>query len=111
MRICLICLTQLLSGFAVPAAHNSLLPRPQQVEYGSGTVAVRGLSIDFASPPNAEDTFTGEQLASRLSRLVGAKIKIAPEKASGSRIVLNRTREGGGLPADTENPGPESRES
>jgi hypothetical protein len=74
-------------------------------------VAVRGLSIDFASPPNAEDTFTGEQLASRLSRLVGAKIKIAPEKASGSRIVLNRTREGGGLPADTENPGPESRES
>jgi hypothetical protein len=91
--------------------HNALLPRPRQVEYGSGTLALRGLSVCFASPPSAEDRFAAEQLASRLSAIGQTKIDIKKGKPSGRAIVLNRTAEGGALPAEMESTGPESRES
>jgi hypothetical protein len=93
------------------ADHNALLPRPQQVQYGSGTLALRGLSVRFASPPSADDRFAAEQLASRLSAVSQTKVEIAKGKASGRAIVLNRTGEGGALPADNESTGPDSRES
>jgi hypothetical protein len=81
------------------------------VEYGSGTLALRGLSVCFASPPSAEDRFAAEQLASRLSAIGQTKIDIKKGKPSGRAIVLNRTVEAGALPADMESTGPDSRES
>ena len=91
--------------------HNALLPRPRQVEYGSSTLALRGLSVCFASPPSAEDRFAAEQLASRLSAIGQTRIEIRKGKSSGKAIVLNRTEAAGALPADMESTGPESRES
>jgi hypothetical protein len=93
------------------AEHNALLPRPQQVEYGSGTLAVRGLSIRFASPPSGEDLFAAEQLDSRLSAIGQTKVEVKKGKLSSRAIVLNRTGDGGALPLDRESTGPDSRES
>ena len=93
------------------AEHNALLPRPQQVQYGNGTLALQGLSIQFASPPSTEDLFAAEQLASRLSAIGRTKVQVEKAKSSGRAIVLNRTGEGGALPADMESTGPDSREA
>ena len=96
---------------AALADHSALLPRPQQVQYGSGALALRGLSIRFASPPSTEDRFAAEQLASRLSAIGQTRVEIKKGKSSHRSIVLNRTGEGGALPADMESPGPDSREA
>ena len=93
------------------AGHSPLLPWPQQVQYGDGALALRGLSIRFASPPSAEDRFTAEQLASRLAAIAQTKIEVKQGKPSGRAIVLNRTGAGGALPGDNERAGPESREA
>jgi hypothetical protein len=93
------------------ADHNALLPRPQQVHYGSGTLALPVLAIRFASPPSTEDRFAAEQLASRLSAISQTKVEIKQGESSDRAIVLNRAGEGGALPADMESPGPDSRES
>lgn len=93
------------------ADHNGLLPRPQQLQYGSGTLKLQGLSVRFASPPSTEDWFAAEQLASRLSAIGQAKVEIKKGKSSRHAILLNRTGEAGALPADMESPGPDSRES
>ena len=52
MKRLLFCLTMIPVATAL-ADHNALLPRPQQVQYGSGTLAVQGLSVQFASPPSS----------------------------------------------------------
>lgn len=93
------------------AAHSPLLPRPQQVQYDNGTLALRGLSIHFAMAPCAEDRFAAEELASRLSAIGHSQIPIRKGKASGPAIVLNRTAAGGALPGDIEITGPDSREA
>ena len=110
MKRLLFCLAMIPVPTAL-ADHNALLPRPQQVQYGSGTLAVRGLTVQFTSPPSAEDLFAAEQLASRLSSIAQTKTEIEKGKSASRAITLNRTGEGGALPADTENTGPESRES
>src|SRR5258707_15808959 len=110
MKSILICLF-LLPLPAARAEHNALLARPQQVEYGSGALALRGLSLRFTSPPSAEDRFAAEQLAARLSATTQAKVEIRRGKSSDRTIVLNRTEESGALPADNERAGPDSRES
>ena len=107
----LICLAVAVSLAAVSAAHNPLLPRPQQVRYESGTLPVHGLSICFAAPPTAEDRFAAEQLATRLSAIGQKQIPIRKGKRSGSCILLNRTGMGAALPGDKESAGPDSREA
>jgi hypothetical protein len=93
------------------ADHNALLPRPQEVHYGTGSLAVQGLSIRFASSPSAEDQFAAEELATQLSALSQTKVEIKKGQAARGAILLNRTQAGGALPADMESPGPDSRES
>jgi hypothetical protein len=93
------------------ADHNALLPRPQQVQYGSGSLALQGLSVRFATPPSAEDVFAAEQLVSRLSAIGQTKVAIKKGKSRARSILLIRTGEAGALPADMESPGPNSRES
>ncbi len=107
----LICLSVVVSIGAVSAAHSPLLPRPQQVQYESGTLPVRGLSIRFAMTPTAEDRFAAEQLAARLSAIGQTRILVRKGKASRQSILLNRTGAGAGLPGDNESSGPDSREA
>jgi hexosaminidase len=97
-----------IAAFAAPdsaAHHKSLLPRPQQVTYGSGRLALRGLTIRFASAPSPEDRFAARQLASALSIPIGEGA--APAKA----ILLHRTGAVDALPVPGERTGPDSREA
>src|ERR1035437_1757318 len=107
----LICLAVGTSLASSSAAHSPLLPKPQEVQYESGTLPVQGLSIRFAAPPTAEDTFAAEQLATRLSSIGQTQIPIRKTKASGRAILLNRTGTGAALPGDKESTGPDSREA
>jgi hypothetical protein len=93
------------------ATHTPLLPRPQQVQYESGSLPVHGLSIRFATPPSAEDRFAAEQLAGRLSAIGQTQIPTRKTKASAPAILLNRTGTGAILPGDKESAGPDSREA
>jgi hexosaminidase len=107
--------TALLMFFLVPAwgraAHNPLLPRPQQVTYGAGHMAVRGLAIKFASPPSSEDRFTAQELSKWLGSRAGAEIPIREGKGSGPAIILGRTGAVDPLPVPGDRPGPDSREA
>ncbi|HEX5413682.1 MAG TPA: glycoside hydrolase family 20 zincin-like fold domain-containing protein, partial [Terriglobia bacterium] len=93
------------------AAHNPLLPRPQQVTYGAGHLAVRGLSIEFASAPAPEDRFAAEQLSKWLGERAGDEIPIREGKENGPSVVLERTGAVAALPVPGEKPGRDSRES
>ena len=107
--------TALLVFFLSPAwgraAHNPLLPRPQQVSYGSGRLLVRGLAIEFAATPGPEDRFAAEQLSNWLASRAGAEIAIREAKGNGPAIVLERTGAVDALTVPGEKPGPDSRES
>ncbi|HWB87491.1 MAG TPA: family 20 glycosylhydrolase [Bryobacteraceae bacterium] len=94
----------LLLGFPVVlAAHNVLLPQPQQVRYGSGHLPVRGLSVVLASASTPEDAFTVARLSAGLARSGGG--------GGTHTIRLTRTGAVDALPKDNEQPGPGSRES
>src|ERR1035437_261290 len=110
MKRLLFCLT-MIPVTAAMEDHNALLPRPQQLQYGSGTLALRGLTVQFASPPSTEDLFAAEQLASRLSAIRQSKVGGKQREASGTTLELNHTRGRGALPADNESTSPDSRES
>ncbi len=93
------------------AEHNPLLPRPQQVHYGSRRFPVRGLSIHLPANPSAEDKFAAEQLANFLSDRATAPILVSESRASDRMVVLKRTGPVDPLPVPDESPGPESREA
>lgn len=99
----------LVTGFlpAWGAAHNPLLPRPQQIEYGPGTLPLRGLTIRFANPPADEDRFAAEELRS----FVHAPLGVGEASVSEKVILLNRTGAVDALPLTDEPVGPDSRES
>ena len=103
--VCLAC------PIAAIAAHNPLLPRPQQITYGPEHLAVRGLGIEFASSPSPEDSFAAHQLSKWLWSRAGAKIPIRESKGSGPAILLDRTGAVDALPVPGEKPGPDSREA
>ena len=104
MKLIVICLAGLVSITAL-AEHNAILPRPQEVRYGTGSLPVRGLH--FKSAPSTEDRFAAAQLANRLSEIAQTRVG----KASGRAIVLKRTGETDAMPRDNETVGPDSRES
>src|SRR3989441_8199445 len=111
MRISVSLLSMLALAVAARAEHNRLLPRPQQVHYGSRRLPVKGLSIRLASAPSAEDRFAAETLAHFLSGRASAPIPISEDRRSERVITLNRTGAVDPLPVFGESPGPDSREA
>lgn len=102
----------LLIGSAVhAAAHNPLLPRPQSITYGGGSLAVNGLTIRFGSTPSPEDTFAAKQLAERLSAVGQTTVAIEKALTKAHAVLLTRTGDVAALPLADERPGPDSRES
>ncbi|HKT12295.1 MAG TPA: family 20 glycosylhydrolase [Terriglobia bacterium] len=93
------------------AQRNPLLPRPQQVSYGTAHLAVRGLGIEFASAPSPEDRFAAKEISKWLESRAGSEIPIWETRGSGPAIVLDRTGAVDALPMPGEKPGPDSRES
>jgi hexosaminidase len=91
--------------------HNPLLPRPQQVRYGRGQIAVRGLSIRLLGEPSLEDRFAAERLSNCLADLAKEPIPVSEGEASSRAIVLKRTGPVGALALPGEHPGPGSREA
>jgi hypothetical protein len=112
---CLLPSVLVLAWGAAPAAgaaeHNPLLPQPQQVRYGTGSLRLPGLSIRVASEANAEDRFAAEQLAAALSSRAGTSIPLTEKPTPGRSIVLTRTGSGAALPQPDEHAGQDSREA
>jgi hypothetical protein len=92
------------------AGHEPLLPSPQQIEYGSGRLPLRGLSISVSSP-GPEDRFAAQELSSALSRRAGTVIPIAAGNPQGPAITLVRTGAVDALPGPDDHAGADSREA
>ncbi len=95
--------------------HSPLLPRPQQIQYGSGEIPLHSLEIQFSSAPNGEDRFAAEQLGEWLRSATGQEVSIAAfgSDANGKLPIL-LDREGSidePLALPGEKPGPGSREA
>ena len=93
------------------ADHNPLLPRPQEIHYGTAELAVRGMSICFAAPPGTEDRFAAGELSRDLSIRANVAIPIMEGGHCEHGILLNRTGGVDALPVPGEQPGAQSREA
>jgi hexosaminidase len=93
------------------AEHHALLPRPQEVRYGSGHRALRGLTIRFSSPPSVEDRFAANELSSALSAAAQSRVAVVENASPGRSIVLTRTGNAPALPGSDERGGSEAREA
>lgn len=91
--------------------HNPLLPRPQEIRYGSGHLRLSGLSIVLSSAPTSEDHFAAQELSSALSEEVHGHIPIVTERSSVLAIRLIRTGSAEALPQPGEHGGPKSPEA
>jgi len=100
-------------GFAGSAGSlpNVLLPRPQELHYGPGSLPLEKLTIRFAMKPGEQDRFAADQLAAGLWEKAGIAMSIRESRGSGHAIVLERTGEGAMTPGTNEASGPGCRES
>jgi hypothetical protein len=91
--------------------HNSILPQPRKVIYGKSQLALKGLTIGFASKPGAEDRFAAQELSGILSKITSTKILVKESPITGPSIIFQRTGDLDPLPVSGEKTGPDSRES
>src|SRR5438132_646934 len=84
------------------AAHNPLLPKPQEIKYGTSRLPVEGLGIGFASSPTEQDRFAANELASGLEQRAHVAVHVSEVTAAKRRIVLRRTGSGPDLPQPDE---------
>ncbi|PYT22929.1 MAG: glycoside hydrolase [Acidobacteria bacterium] len=94
------------------AAHSPLLPKPQEIHYGSGHIPLRGLSIRLSAGAVEEDRFAAKELAAILSARSPTPVAITHDAGAATRsIVLKRTGPVAALAPPGESPGPDSREA
>src|SRR5207302_715704 len=98
------------------AAHKPILPRPQQIEYGSGRLPLRGVSVDLGSTAGPEDRFAANELSSALSLVAGTTVPVVAgpvtaEHSPASAITLVRTGPVDALPGPDDHAGRDSREA
>ena len=89
---------------------NSVLPKPQEINYGNGSLPVKGLSIGFANLPCEEDNFAARELAAILSEITASNIPVKGF-TDDATVIFERTGEPDPLPVPGEKAGPDSRES
>jgi hypothetical protein len=87
-----------------------VLPAPQHIQLGSGTLAISGLTITFATSPSPEDRFAAQELSVGLKQRIGVQVPVAAT-ASASAIIVERTGNVDALPVPDETAGPKSREA
>lgn len=113
-RTALLSLSLLICGVAY-GEHGPLLPKPQQVTYGRGTIQIDGMQILFSAAPSAEDRFAAEELRTAVHKRTDLVITAAPYGgAAGDRPSITLEREGAKdtpLAQPGEQPGPGSREA
>jgi hexosaminidase len=100
-----------LSLHAFANEHGPLLPRPQEVRYGTGQLQLRGLAITFRPPAASEDRVIAEELSSALSASTRISIPVLAEHPAAHAIELYRTGHAAALPQPGEQAGPGSPES
>jgi len=110
MLTLLICMLFLLVT-PLQAAHQPLLPKPQQVKYGAGKLPLKGIAISFRSSPTPEDRFAANELASALAEIIGEPVPVLNSSTAAAGIVFYRTGAVDALPGPDDRPGPNSRES
>ena len=96
---------------AIAVEHNSILPQPRKVVYGKGQLALKGLTIGFASKPGAEDRFAAQEFSGILSKITSTKILVKESLIIGPSIIFERMGDINPLPIPGEESGPSSRES
>ena len=96
---------------ASAAEHNPVLPQPQKISYGKGQLAIKGLTIGFASKPGAEDIFAAKELSGIFSKITLVNSPVKESSSSGASIIFERTGDSNPLPVPGEKSGPDSRES
>jgi len=93
-------------------ASAPLLPKPQQIRYGSGHLPLDGLNVRLAPEASDEDKFAARELAGILSARTAMPVRVVEKPPFGDpSIVLRRTGAIGALAGPGEQPGPESREA
>jgi hypothetical protein len=97
------------------ADHTPLLPRPQQIQYGTESVAMRTMQIVFSTAPNVEDRFAARELRSWMRDRTGLGVTIGSygNEVNGQLSIL-LDREGANdepLAEPGDKPGENSREA
>ncbi|MGH9524737.1 MAG: glycoside hydrolase family 20 zincin-like fold domain-containing protein [Terriglobales bacterium] len=110
MKLRSICAIVVVGCGIMRAQQVNLLPQPENLKLGTGTLAISGLNISFASAPSAEDRFAAQELARGLQARTGDTLAIV-NSASSQAIVLERTGAVDPLPVPNEKAGPDSREA
>jgi hypothetical protein len=100
----------LLLAWSLYADHNPLVPQPQQVQYDTAMLKLKGLRISFGSSPAPEDRLGATELAAALSAAIGSAVRVMHHPAAGPSIVFCRTGLVDALPGADEHPGAQSRE-
>jgi hexosaminidase len=107
-----ICSGFILLALSVSAAdHNPILPQPQKIVYGNGQLALKGLTVGFATIPGSEDKFAAQTLAGMISKITAVNTLVKEEPGVGVSIIFERTGNSDPLPLPGEKSGPDSRES
>ena len=99
------------SARAAGSQHNPLLPRPQQMRYGPGELAVRGLTIRLEAGAGTEDRFAAQVLSTFFSQRTSAAVPIVEAEVARPAIILKRTGPVDALPLPGEHSGQGSREA
>lgn len=99
------------SGTFASAGPPLVLPQPQHVQYGTGSLPIAGLTIAFSSAPAPQDRFAAAELARGLTARTGIAIPVSDSPATGPAILLERTGPVDPLPVPDETAGPDSREA
>jgi hypothetical protein len=98
---------------SLQAAHKPLVPRPQQIQYGNGRLALKGITISFKSSPAPEDRFAADEVASALAEIIAEPVPVLSTSSGTAApgIVFYRTGSVDVLPGPNDRSGPDSRES
>src|ERR1700693_4157565 len=119
-RLCSVCRWRTISNSMVPllvcllfllvtplqAAHRALVPRPQQIQYGNGRLALKGITISFWSSPAPEDRFAANELASALAEMIAEPVPVVSSRTPAGGIVFYRTGAVDALPGPDDRAGP-----
>jgi hexosaminidase len=95
----------------ITEAHNPILPKPQKIAYGKGSIPLKGLNIGFAGKAAPEDKFAAQHLASIIKEFTSANVPVNESPKPGSNVIFERTGNPDPLPLPDEKAGPDSRES
>jgi hypothetical protein len=100
----------LLVAASAQAEHSTILPAPQQITYGAGSLPLSGLPIHIGASATEDDRFAAQTLAACIGQATGTAPAIINTGTKPS-ISLERSGTLDPLPVPGETPGAQSREA